>query len=109
MATSGKLLFTRAQAKENAAVRFVPERRRNRQRNSQNHCSPQGGLYIDTLYEIGGNLMKRRLLASILAFVIVLGMLSTAALATGKNAGSETVVEQGDVPSGVEKKSDGTY
>ena len=53
--------------------------------------------------------MKRRLLASILAFVIVLGLLPTAALATGENAGSETVVKQGYVPSGVEKKSDGTY
>ena len=53
--------------------------------------------------------MKRRLLASILAFVIVLGLLPTAALATGENAGSETVVEQGCVPSGVKKNDDGSY
>ena len=54
--------------------------------------------------------MKRRLLASILAFVIVLGLLPTAALATdGAAETGETVVLTGYVPSGVKKNDDGSY
>ncbi len=54
--------------------------------------------------------MKRRLLASILAFVIVLGLLPTAALATGGAAETgETVVLTGYVPSGVMKNGNGSY
>ena len=56
--------------------------------------------------------MKRRLLAGVLTFVMMFSLLPATAFATeanGEDAGSETVVEQGYVPSGVEKKSDGTY
>lgn len=54
--------------------------------------------------------MKRRLLESILALVIVLGLLPTAALATGGGAETgETVVKMGYVPSGVKKNDDGSY
>lgn len=54
--------------------------------------------------------MKRRLLASILAFVIVLGLLPTAALATdGAAETGEVVVTSGHVPSGVKKNGDGSY
>ena len=54
--------------------------------------------------------MKRRLLASILAFVIVLGLLPTAALATGGAAETgEGEAPSGYVPSGVRKNEDGSY
>ena len=56
--------------------------------------------------------MKRRLLASLLSLVMMLSLLPATAFATevnGEDAGSETVVEQGHVPSGVKKNDDGSY
>lgn len=56
--------------------------------------------------------MKRRILASLLSLVMMLSLLPTTAFATevnGEDAGSETVVEQGYVPSGVKKNDDGSY
>ena len=53
--------------------------------------------------------MKRRLLAGVLTFVMMLSLLPATAFATevnGEDAGSETVVEQGYVPSGVKKNGD---
>ena len=56
--------------------------------------------------------MKRRLLASLLSLVMMLSLLPATAFATEVNvedAGSETVVKQGYVPSGVKKNDDGSY
>ena len=56
--------------------------------------------------------MKRRLLASLLSLVMMLSLLPATAFATevnGEDAGSETVVKQGYVPSGVKKNDDGSY
>ena len=56
--------------------------------------------------------MKRRILASLLSLVMMLSLLPATAFATevnGEDAGSETVVEQGYVPSGVKKNGDGSY